>query len=313
MSIAALQQVYEELRRLMIAGSDLAADDFRLKKLVPALQKSAEKAPVFGKVADGVQTVLTSAPESSAKAMLDLASLVTAILQTQGQTGRKGALEPLPTQSVGLTASKTSARVLQPLIDALTSTGSGRLQIITEANERGAFKDLRLVRPAVTAINDVYAEIADYVADHVLPIYGSTIFPLLQADFNVKGKSGDARRLRLMHQLRPEAVREIVDEALESGSKEVQVAALGCMNGRSDAVDYLLEQSKSRTKVVRDAAFTSLTSIDEPAAVERLIEALGGRDAALVAPRIAQHPNAGLGQKVLALVEAALDAVLNPP
>ncbi|MEM7676626.1 MAG: HEAT repeat domain-containing protein [Myxococcota bacterium] len=312
MSIAALQMVYDELRRLMVAGSDLAANDFRLKKLVPALRKSADKAPVFGKVADGVQSVLTSAPEASAKAMLDLATLVTAILQTQGQTGRKGELEPLETQNVGLTASTTSARVLQPLIDALTSAGSGRLQIITEANERDAFKDLRLVRPAVTAIGD-HGEIADYVAEHVLPIYGPAIFGLLEADFSAKGKTADARRLRLMHQLRPQAAAKFVDEALESGSKEVQIAALGCLNGRSDAVDYLLEQSRSRTKAVRDAAYRSLTSIDEPAAVARMIEALESRDVSLVAPRIANHPNAELRQKVEALVDAALTDVLHPP
>ena len=39
MSIPALKQVYDETRRLAIAGSVVASGDFRLKKLVPALEK----------------------------------------------------------------------------------------------------------------------------------------------------------------------------------------------------------------------------------------------------------------------------------
>ena len=51
MSIPVLIEVYDEMRRLAIAGSAVAPGDFRLKKLIPPLEKSGEKAPVFAKVA----------------------------------------------------------------------------------------------------------------------------------------------------------------------------------------------------------------------------------------------------------------------
>ena len=54
MSIPLLTQVYEELRRLAIAGSAVAAGDFRLKKLLPPLEQAGAKAPVFGKIAEAV-------------------------------------------------------------------------------------------------------------------------------------------------------------------------------------------------------------------------------------------------------------------
>ena len=76
MSISVLNQVYDEVRRLMIAGSDLGANDFRLKKLVPPLRKSAAKAPVFGKVADNIEKVLGSTSKSSAQSLLDLGSVL---------------------------------------------------------------------------------------------------------------------------------------------------------------------------------------------------------------------------------------------
>jgi len=49
MSIPVLIQVYDEMRRLAIAGSAVASGDFRLKRLVEPLTKAGEKAPVFAK------------------------------------------------------------------------------------------------------------------------------------------------------------------------------------------------------------------------------------------------------------------------
>ena len=57
MSIPVLTQVYDEVRRLSIAGSVVAAGDFRLKKLIPPLEAAGQKAPVFAKVAQAVQAV----------------------------------------------------------------------------------------------------------------------------------------------------------------------------------------------------------------------------------------------------------------
>jgi hypothetical protein len=63
--------------------------------------------------------------------------------------------------AVGL--SYGDSRVLKPLLEALTTVGSGRLEIIRDAYERGAFQDLRLIAPALAALDDTYAEIGDLV------------------------------------------------------------------------------------------------------------------------------------------------------
>ena len=60
MSIAVLTQVYDEVRRLAIAGSVVARGDFRLKKLIPPLEQAGAKAPVFAKVAEAVKAVVES-------------------------------------------------------------------------------------------------------------------------------------------------------------------------------------------------------------------------------------------------------------
>jgi hypothetical protein len=151
MSIPVLVQVYDEMRRLAIAGSAVAPGDFRLKKLIAPLEKSAEKAPVFAKVAQAVQAVVDSNDKTASTALLELTTLVNAILYTQGATGIAGELKPLETRDLGQTT-QTGARTLKPLLEALSSTGSGRIEPVRDAFDRGTFKDLRLIKPALARL-----------------------------------------------------------------------------------------------------------------------------------------------------------------
>src|SRR5947208_16899497 len=97
MSIAVLTQVYDEARRLAVAGSVVARGDFRLKKLLPPLDQTAAKAPVFGKVAEAARAVVDGPEAASAGPLLELTSLVTADLYTQGEPGAAGELAPRET------------------------------------------------------------------------------------------------------------------------------------------------------------------------------------------------------------------------
>ncbi len=280
MSIPLVIQTYDEVRRLAIAGSVVAAGDFRLKKLIEPLRKSAEKAPVFGKVADGIDKLVGSPEKETGPALLELGTLVNAILYTQGETGATGDITDLPAIDMGVrTSSQASARVLKPLMEALTTTGSGRLEIITEAHKRDAFRDLRLVNHALRALDDVYAEIADFVGDNVLPIYGKAIIPELRAAMKFPGKQGDARRLKLLYRLDPKGSRDLVEQAFADGSKELKVAALGCLGDSKEDLPHLLEQSSAKARDVRMAALQGLSKIhDDDLVVEVFTKALAGKD-----------------------------------
>ena len=133
MSLPVLQQTYEEVRRLAIAGSLVAHNDFRLKKLLTPLQQVGKQAPVFAKIAEAVTRLVESPETESAEALLELSTLVNAVLYTQGVTGTEGELEPIETCDLGQHHTRTTARMLKPLIDALSTTGSGRVEVIEEA------------------------------------------------------------------------------------------------------------------------------------------------------------------------------------
>ena len=295
MSIPVLTQVYDEVRRLSIAGSVLAVGDFRLKKLIPPLEQSGQKAPVFAKVAGAVTKLVESNEKSSADALLELSTLVNAILYTQGETGLAGKLQPIKTTDLGQRQTQTSARVLKPLLEALTTTGSGRLEVIKDAHERGAFRDLRLVSAALDALDDPYPEIADLIAKDVLPIYGAAILPELREKFDPKGKGrgGHVRRLRLMHQLDREGSRAIVKQALDEGTTEIRVQAIECLGSDPDDLDFLLEQSKAKAKDVRTAALRALANSDAAAAVQALSAAIEGNDLeiAIESARASRNPD----------------------
>jgi hypothetical protein len=292
MSISVLIQTYDEVRRLAIAGSVVAPGDFRLKKLVPPLEQAGQKAPVFAKVAETVKRLAESNEQTSAAALLELATLLNSILYTQGETGAEGELTPLPTVELGRPRTQASARVAKPLQEALSTTGSGRLEIIRDGYEQGAFHDLRLIAPALAALDDSSAEIADLVADKILPLYGPAIVPELQANFNPRGRGGQVRRLLLMHRLDPQTARPYVQRALEEGSPEVRVAAIGCLGDSPNDLPFLLEQAKSKAKDVRAAALKALGRCGADDAARVLCDAIHRADLALAVEPLQQsrHP-----------------------
>src|SRR5262245_22352840 len=137
MSVAIFKQAYEDVRRVAIAGSVVAANDFRLKKLVAPLEQLGQKAPVFGKIAQAVTCLVESNEKVSAAALVELSTLVNAVLYTQGETGVAGELTPIETTYLGQQQTQASARVLKPLIESLSTTGSGRVEVIRDAHDRG--------------------------------------------------------------------------------------------------------------------------------------------------------------------------------
>src|SRR6476661_7452469 len=121
MSIALIQESAKEVRRLAIAGSPLAVGDFRLKKLIAPLEQAGAKVPVFAQVAKAIGDLVNGSDTESAAHLLN-------------------------------PSTRTTSRVLKPLVVALTSTGGGRFEVVRSAVERGAFNDLRLIEPSIRAL-----------------------------------------------------------------------------------------------------------------------------------------------------------------
>jgi hypothetical protein len=279
MSLPILHELQEDLKRLTIAGSDLATGDISLKKKIPGLLKMGEKAPVFTKLAQWTET-LVSGKEPTSEHLLELSTLLSMVMYTMGKTGRDGDMETITSKSTYPT--ELSYLTIKPIIEALTTKGSGRMEVIVQATQSGKMFDLRLIHPLLTALDDSYQEISDYVADTILPMYGRGLLPILQASFSVKGKKGDGRKLKVIAHLVGEEGLPFYYECVENGSTQVQLAGLEILSAYEQAEDMLISYTKAKKADVRSAAYQSLAKRDSEAAIHCLVQALEGKDRNLV-------------------------------
>ena len=278
MSLALIEESAKEVRRLAVAGSPLAVGDFRLKKLVAPLEQAGAKVPVFAQVSKAISDVVGGTEADSATRLLNLSTLLNAILYTQGRSGADGEIRKLESYATNCVTTRTTARALKPLVEALTSSGGGRFEVVKTAVERGAFKDLRLIDPAVQALGDSYAELADLVAEEILPAYGPGIVPRLKSTLDLKGKRQDARKLAVMHRLDPDGTLELCKTALDDGSADVKAAAIMCLGKHEDCLPLVLEQAQARNKQLRAAALAALAEHDRPEVTKLFTELIKGKE-----------------------------------
>lgn len=310
MSIDMLFELQQETRRLFIAGSAMAANDLRLNRLLPGLKKLGESAPVFNRLAAAVEELVTASREDSPAKLLDLSTLLVAVLYTQGKTEVDG--EPQPIQGAGVDlATDIPYRKLHPLIEALTTKGQGRLEQIRVSYEDGSFLDLRALPAACAALEDSYAEIPDFVQDKLIPAFGASAVPVLQSQLNLQGGKGDGRRLLLLHRQLGEGMLELVAEAASSGSPEVKLAAISILGAYADQEPLLLALSRDKRKDVRAAAYASLASIGSAPALDRLYEAAVSKDGEIAVGPIRQNGSPQLLTRLIRHGEQALASYLN--
>ena len=298
MSIPLVIETQNEVRRLLIAGSSLAAGDYRLKKLLPQMQKAGEGVPVFKRIAEALEKVIVSENEALPEKLLELANLVNAVLYTQGKTGIDGPLEDIET--AGMTFMTTIPyRRLKPIIEALTSKGAGRLEIISSAYRDGIFKDLRLLRPLVYALDtNNFPEINEMLVN-ITESLGVAAVPILKEGFDFKGGKAYARRLELISKLSGKNEAPFITRAVEEGSDEVRVAAVKALKDFPEYEASLLELSKERKKDIREASLTALAHIDSEAAVKKVYEAFYGKDRELVLKPLRDSRTAGVVNMLL--------------
>lgn len=127
MSTALLQELHQEVKRLYIAGSELAAEDFRLKRLLPQFQQLGERAPIFKRLGEGIVAVIEPDPSegsSSAQSLQELNVLLSSVLFTQGATSPDGDLLEVQVHPLKL-PTQFSYRKLSAVQMALKTRGEG--------------------------------------------------------------------------------------------------------------------------------------------------------------------------------------------
>ena len=312
MSLSLLQEVRNELRRLSIAGGALAANDFRLKKLIPQLAEAGKSAPVFARLGSLLEKAMTA----GASALLEAGVLVNAILYTQGTSGCAGELDASK-ETPCLSMPPRSFREIAPLLGVLTSKGGGRYEIIQAAIASGAIVDLRLLSALLQALDDSYLEIPPLIAG-VLKKIGPACVPGLQHNFEPKGKStANVCRLDILaHYLREKGI-DLYRNAYETGSPAVKVKAIEIMADYQEFQPLLIEIStaKRMKEEVREAAISSLARQSGPMVGDTLRTLLAGGESTVVYRSIANTNNPSFfgEEETLALASSLLESIKTEP
>lgn len=270
-----LYDLQQELNRLFIAGSKFAKNDPRLQKYIPVLKKLGEKAPVFNKLAQEVEALLQVESQQSAEKLLNVSTLLYSVLYTQGVTIQAEATKVLQEPNVSIADVNTTYSYLQlkPVLQALTQSNSGRLEVLKDAFERGIFKDSRTFGYLSYALADKYTELADYVLQTIIPTCGQAMLPFLLSDFRLEDRTENVRRLRLLHQLKYTEMDSLTDKIFSESLPNLQAEAISIIAEKKDTQteDFIMSLTSDKNKLVREASYKALAILGTQRSIDKLL------------------------------------------
>lgn len=263
MDISPLYELRTRLKTSIIAGTNLLAEDFRLKRAVEAIQPLLSASPVFAKI--GQLTDMLLSPEKGEKEglLLDTIALVDAVLLTQGAVSVTGTIEPIQIWDYGTAITNAPYSVVSALLDALKNSGNGRYSYVVDTyNEhKELFQDYRVKVAMVDALGASYAELAEQVADW-LKEDGENIIPLLMNGFNPKGKKEMVRRVQVLDAVAKGKANDFYWKQLETAEKDVRYALIYALRHCPENIGRLMEMTKTEKGNPKKAAYYALASQD---------------------------------------------------
>jgi hypothetical protein len=172
------------------------------------------------------------------------------------------------------------------------------------------------------AVGDGFADVADLIAEEVLPTQGRGAAAEVAAQLQMRGGAPDMRRLRTVCRLEPELGARLCRRALTEGTPALRSAALELLPDlipAAEAEGVGMEYIKDGASDVRAAACAALRKASGGDALEALLAAQADRSdevraAAAASLNTVAHPDAT--GRLLAQVRddrAALDALPPPP
>ncbi len=268
MDLTPLYELRERLRAGAIAGAALAADDFRLARALEGLAPLEKASPVFAKLGQLARSVLAPDCQDRAGALLDAITLCDAVLTTQGAVAVPGELEALPPRAGGTALTNAPYSVVAPLVEALTTSGSGHYSTVVDTHETHPelFSDYRVRDALVKALGAKYAELAD-TAGQWLCQEDKSILPLLTQGFDPAGKKEMARRVQVIDTIAGGSLNDWYISQLEGAKKQVRVMLIYALRHCPENLELLLKLAKTEKYDNKDAARWALARIQNPGAL----------------------------------------------
>lgn len=264
MNLSPLYELRERLAGSMIAGVNLIKEDFRFIRAIEAFEPLTRAAPVFQKIYNTAKEAIHPDCKEPAGILLDALALVDAVIYTQGITETQKEPEKI-LFGEAKEYQNISYSELFPLLEALTSTGSQRLEIVQEAYQShpAYFSDYRVRYALTKALLDNYTEMAEK-AEEILYKEDETIIPILKKELVLDGTKGMQRYIHVIEKIAKEKENDFYLYLTENAEKGVKQAAIEALRYKKENAEYLLHLIKTEKGANKKAAQYALAFMETP-------------------------------------------------
>jgi len=264
MNIEPLYELKERLHVSAVAGISLMPDDFRLKRAIEQMEPLSKAAPVFQKLYQGALNILEVPAEKRADALLDELALLDAVLVTQAAAGIEGELLPINEGLCETVHTDTPYSKAAPILEALTTSGSGHYSYITQLHEESpeSFRDFRLKEALVNGLGASYSELAETV-EQWLSKEDASFLPFLKKGFQPDGKKEMVRRVHVIEQIARAAENDWYIAMLDTAQKEVREALIYALRHDVTNQELLSGLAKTEKGKGKKAAIWALTRMEK--------------------------------------------------
>ena len=268
MDIAPLYELKTRLRAAAIAGTNLLSEDFRLKKAAEGFKALESASPVFKKIGELTDSLLSdSCPDRSA-VLLDTITLADSVICTLGATEVNGELSDIgdPAENGGtqpMIITNVPYSKLSGIVGSLTTSGGGQYNAFMEIknNEPELLNDYRVKPLLIKGLSASYSELADEVGSTIIEM-GKDMLPLLKKGFDPKGKKDMLRRAAIIERLGGASENAFYLEQLENSEKDIKKALIYALRYDESNFDKLVELSKTEKGKLKNAALAAMLFFD---------------------------------------------------
>lgn len=266
-----LLELQTRLQTGLIAGSNILLSDERFTTILQKVEMLAAKSPVFQKLFALCNAILND-QEHLESNILEALAFLDALLITQADWQYEN-----DTQEITILTDKAYTSIkysqLKPLIQALSTTGSGRYDIVhsTWLRHPELFQDYRVLPYVINDLGDSYGELAD-LNEEILKSCGKKIVPLLKDGFDPNGKKEMLRRIKLIVQLAGKDENDFYLKMYPLAQTAIQkeiVMGLSCDDSNRDTLMQIADSEKGKLK---ETALHALSRIRDDAVDEYLLK-----------------------------------------
>lgn len=269
MNLEILYTLRERLKNILITGTSLLSEDFRLKKAVEEMALLAKVAPVFAQIDAMARALLQSERDAGERAM-DLLALVNAVIETQADTAKVEELKEIESFVVPR-VERNSYKMLEPVMTALTTRGSGRYEVLMNARKLTPeiFMDYRIFPKYIQGLGDSYSELATQI-NQWMKEDGKVMVAPLKRDFDPKGGTEMLSRLDVIADVAKGEENDFYLSIINAeASKNIRTRAIEALRYQKENKELLLEIAENGDKASKEAALKAL-SRSKGSTLERL-------------------------------------------